>query len=139
MFGEFSASRTYPIRVQNPKGGTSEPIGRELTWKESSKRSGIPVLELRQTEKTSTTHRRRRVAEFDWTLLRKSASLNGFTDIALTFVDYLSISNRDARRFEQLQPDTIRFIQEVERVAGTPVSLIATRFHSRSIIDRRSW
>ena len=68
-----------------------------------------------------------------------SASLNCPTDIALTFADYLSELNAKARRFEQLQAETIRFIQEVERVAGAPVSLIATRFHFRSIIDRRAW
>ena len=131
--------RTYPIRVQSPPGGTSGPIGRELTWKEIAYRSGIPITELRRAEKTSTTGRKRRVAEFDWALLRKAASLNGPTDVALTFVDYLSILNRRARRFEQLQPETIRFVEEVERVAGAPVSLIATRFHFRSIIDRRAW
>ena len=38
----------------------------------------------------------------------------GCMPIALTFVDYLSILNRRARRFEQLQPETIRFIEEVE-------------------------
>lgn len=47
--------------------------------------------------------------------------------------------NREARRFEQLTEDTIRFIEEIERVASAPVSLISTRFDSRSIIDRRSW
>jgi adenylosuccinate synthase len=131
--------RTYPIRVQSPPGGTSGPIGRELTWKEIAYRSGIPITELRRAEKTSTTGRKRRVAEFDWALLRRAASLNGPTDIALTFVDYLSILNRRARRFEQLQRESIRFIEEVERVASAPVSLIATRFHFRSIIDRRAW
>jgi hypothetical protein len=30
-------------------------------------------------------------------------------------------------------------IDLLERVAGAPVSLIATRFHFRSIIDRRAW
>jgi adenylosuccinate synthase len=79
------------------------------------------------------------VAEFDWLLLRKSVSLNGPTDIALTFVDYLDIDNRKARRFEQLTRDTVQFIEEVERVAGAPVSLITTRFDYRSIIDRRAW
>jgi adenylosuccinate synthase len=133
------ATRTYPIRVQNPRGGSSGPMSREISWKEISRRSGIPVAELRRTERTSTTNRRRRVAEFDWPLLRKATSLNGPTDIALTFVDYLSIKNRRARRFEQLQPETIRFIEEVESVAGAPVSLIATRFHFRSFIDRRAW
>jgi adenylosuccinate synthase len=77
--------------------------------------------------------------EFDWELLRRAASLNGPTDVALTFSDYLSVKNRDARRFEQLSEETIRFIEEIERVAGAPVSLISTRFHSRRIIDRRSW
>jgi adenylosuccinate synthase len=133
------ATRTYPIRVQNPRGGSSGPMSREISWKEISQRSGIPIAELRRTERTSTTNRRRRVAEFDWSLLRKATSLNGPTDIALTFVDYLSIKNRRARRFEQLQPETIRFIEEVESVAGAPVSLIATRFHFRSFIDRRAW
>ena len=72
-------------------------------------------------------------------LLRKAASLNGPTDIALTFTDYISIKNRNARRYEQLTQETIRLIEEIERVAGAPVSLIATRFHYRSIIDRRAW
>lgn len=40
---------------------------------------------------------------------------------------------------EQLTEETIRFIEEIERVAAAPVSLISTRFHTRSIIDRRAW
>lgn len=54
-------------------------------------------------------------------------------------MDYLDKKNEAARRFEQLTPDTIKFIEEVERVAGAPVSLIVTRFHFRSVIDRRAW
>ncbi len=91
------------------------------------------------SRKGSVSKKRRRVGEFDWELLRRAAKINGATDIALTFVDYLDIKNRNARRFDQLRPDTIRFIEEVERVAGAPVSLISTRFHVRSVIDRRSW
>jgi len=44
-----------------------------------------------------------------------------------------------ARRFEQLTRETINFVEEIERVSGAPVSLISTRFHYRSIIDRRIW
>lgn len=128
--------RTYPIRVE---GKYSGPMSQEIDWAEVARRSGISPEELEANEKTSTTRRRRRVSEFDWVLLRKSASLNAPTDIALTFADYLNISNREARRFEQLTEDSIRFIEEVERVAQAPVSLISTRFHSRSIIDRRAW
>lgn len=130
--------RTYPIRVQSPPGGTSGPL-RTISWSEISRRSGIPVSELRASERTSTTHRRRRVGEFDWALLRRASLLNGATDIALTFTDYISVENRKANRFDQLSPETIRFIDEVERVAGVPVTMVATGFNKRSVIDRRAW
>lgn len=77
------------------------------------------------------------MAEFDWELLRKSAFLNRPTDIALA--DYISISNRSAKRFEQLTPETINMIEEIEHVTRPRVSLIGTGFNSRSIIDRRDW
>jgi adenylosuccinate synthase len=132
--------RTYPIRVQNPSAtASSGPMSQEITLTEISRRSGISLSELQKTETTSTTGRKRRISEFDWGLLRRAAFLNAPTDIALTFVDYLNKANQDARRFEQLTDETLRFIQEVERVAGAPVSLISTRFHTRSIIDRRAW
>jgi adenylosuccinate synthase len=132
--------RSYPIRVQSPsRTRTSGPMSRNLTWREISRRSGIPEAELRRTERTSTTNRKRRVGEFDWNLFRRAVSLNGPSDIALTFADYISITNRDASRFEQLTKETIQFIEELERVASAPVSLISTRFESRSIIDRRAW
>ena len=112
--------RTYPIRVQSPpgKGRTSGRISQEISFAVISERSGIPLSELLTTETTSTTRRKRRVGEFDWELLRRSASLNSPTDIALTFADYLTIENRKARRFEQLEKETIYFIEEIERVAG---------------------
>ncbi len=131
--------RTYPIRVGNPKGATSGPMSRSLSLREISKRSGKDLKELQKTEITSTTHRKRKFGEFDWVLLRKAALLNRPTDIALTFADYLNANNGNARRFEQLDRETISFIHEVERVAGARVSLIATGFNTRSIIDRRSW
>ena len=133
--------RTYPIRVQNPDkpGQHSGPIGREISYETLSDRSGIPVDELKGTEITTTTKRQRRLAEFNWALLRHAVSLNGPTDIALSFADYIDKKNKDARRFEQLTLPTIQFIEEIERVASAPVSLISTRFEKRSIIDRRNW
>ncbi len=131
--------RTFPIRVESPTKGTSGPMRSETAWSEVERRAGAEPGEFQTKEFTSTTNRQRRVGEFDWSLLRKSAALNGPTDVALTFADYLSVKNRDARRFEQLTMETMRFVEEVERVACAPVSLITTRFHSRSIIDRRNW
>ncbi|MFH1674683.1 MAG: adenylosuccinate synthetase [Pseudomonadota bacterium] len=131
--------RTYPIRVQSPAGGDSGFMSQEITWSEVSRRSKISLPRLQKAEITSTTHKSRRVAEFDWGLLRKSALLNGVTDIALTFADYLSELNQKAMRFDQLHGNTINFIEEIERVAEAPVSLIATGFNDRSVIDRRCW
>jgi adenylosuccinate synthase len=127
--------RTYPIRV----GGDSGPMSQEISFKEIAHRSGLSFAKLKKTERTSTTNKDRRVGEFDWEQLRRSTVLNGPTDLALTFVDYIQKSNTEARRFEQLTIDTINFVEEVERVSGVPVSLISTRFHFRSIIDRRAW
>jgi adenylosuccinate synthase len=133
--------RTYPIRVANPgiDGQTSGPMASPVTYEELSERSGIPIEPLMKIETTTTTRRQRRVAAFDWEQLRRSTFLNGPTDIALTFVDYLDIENRKAFRFEQLTPETLRFIEEVERVSGVPVSLISTNFSWRNVIDRRAW
>jgi adenylosuccinate synthase len=128
--------RTYPIRVAGKSGDL--PAG-EITYEELSKRSGIPVDELKGTELTTTTRRQRRIGEFDWEQLRRSCVLNGPTDIALTFVDYISVGNRNAFRFEQLNPETVRFVEEVERVAGVPVSMLSTKFGWRNVIDRRAW
>ena len=127
--------RTYPIRV----GGPSGPLSSELTYKDLASRSGVDEEELHRIEKTTTTGRPRRFGEFDWSMFRRAVQLNGPTDLALTFVDYLTIKNRDAFRYEQLSEDTLRFVEEVERVSGRPVSLISTAFNWRNVIDRRNW
>lgn len=131
--------RSYPIRVGNPPAGTSGDMAQEISWEVIAERSGIPLEKLLEVEVGSTTHRPRRVGEFEWALFRKACSINGPTDIALSFADYLRVENENARRFEQLHDGTIRFVEELERVAGAPVSLISTRFHARSIIDHRMW
>ena len=131
--------RTYPIRVKSPKGKDSGPMSQKVTWAEVERRAGFPMGHLSGLEKGSVSGNLRRVGEFDWTLLRKAASLNAPTDVAITFADYIKKENENARRFEQLTIPTIRFIEEVERVAAAPVTLISTRFHIRSIIDRRAW
>lgn len=127
--------RTYPIRV----GGPSGDMAYEVELETIHERSGIPLDELKRTETTTTTKRARRIAEFDWVQFKESVQLNGPTDIALTFVDYFSVENRAAYRFEQLTPETISFVEEIERVSGRPVSLLSTDFNWRNVIDRRAW
>jgi adenylosuccinate synthase len=133
-------TRTYPIRVQNPPKGTSGPFeSTEITWREVAKRSGVSQKELEECEISTVSRHPRRVAEFGWSLFRRSCELNSPTDIALTFVDYLWKENRKARRFEQLGKETIAMIDQIQSCAGAPVSLISTRFEYRCIIDRRTW
>ncbi len=142
--------RPTPIRVADPKGKdnkTSGALKHETQFETVANMAGLLPDDVKNAEKTSTTGRDRRVGWFDWELLRKSCLLNTPTDIALTFADYLSAENQHARRFEQLNKDTIKFIEEIERVSQAPVSLINTRFPRdlrerfdlRTVIDRRNW
>lgn len=134
--------RRYPIRVKNPVGGTGTSgdfYSTELTLKEITRRSGFPLAKLKEIEQSSVSKKQRRIAEFSWDLFRRACELNTPTDIALTFADYISFKNQKARRYDQLTPDATKFIDELERCAGVPVSLISTRFAHRAIIDRRNW
>ncbi len=131
--------RTYPIRVESPLQGSSGPLKSDIEWKVIAERSGIPVEELQKKEKTSTTKKKRRVSEFCWDQFHKSCLLNMPTDIALTFVDYFSVENRECCRFDQLSLETKEFCNELEKVAGCRVSLFSSNFHFQAMIDRRSW
>jgi adenylosuccinate synthase len=129
------AFRSYPIRV----GGESGPMGREITWDTVARRSGLSADLLVSNERGSVSGNPRRVAEFSWSQLRQSARLNGATDLALTFADYLDARNRGARRFSQLTDWTIEMINEMESVAAAPVSFVSANFDGRGPIDRRLW
>lgn len=129
------AFRAYPIRV----GGESGPMGREITWDMVARRSGLPPDILIGTERGSVSGNARRVAEFSWSQLRRSARINGATDLALTFADYINARNRGARRFSQLTDETVEMVYEMESVAAAPVSFVSAGFDSRGPIDRRLW
>lgn len=129
-------TRTYPIRV----GGSSGPfLSTELDMHIIANRSGLNAEDLIKKEVTTTTGKNRRIAEFSWSMFRKACELNSPTDIALTFVDYISCKNINARRYHNLTEDTHRIIEEIESCSGVKVSLISTTFDYRAIIDRRNW
>lgn len=128
-------TRTYPIRV----GGKSGDMNRPIDAQTIADRSGLAVEQIEKTEVGTVSGKKRRIAEFDWEQVRRAAVLNGATDIALSFSDYISELNQRARRYQQLTTETRDFIEGIERVANAPVSLISTRFEARGIIDRRTW
>ncbi len=124
--------RVLPIRVGGPSGW----MGRELEWSEVSERSGIPLEELIEAEKGTVSNRLRRIAEFDWGQLRRATELNGATDIALTFVDYLGVENRRATDYGGLNERAQEFIRRVEAVAGVPVTLVSKAFADGGVLER---
>lgn len=142
--------RPTPIRVADPDGDEGHSSGelKGLTsFREIAEQSGLHRETLEKNEVTSTTGRDRKVGKFDWELFRRSCSLNAPTDLVLTFADYIDADNVKARRFGRLSQETQKFIEDLERVALVPVSMISIRFprseeerqDPRSIIDRRTW
>lgn len=84
--------RTYPIRV----AGNSGPMKNEITWDELNRRTGGGI----KAEKTTVTHKIRRIAEWDDELFEKSCLMNAPTQIALTFADYIDPEVAHAVSFE---------------------------------------
>lgn len=73
--------RTYPIRV----AGNSGPMKNEVTWDYLSEALNKEIT----PEKTTVTHKVRRIAQWDKDLFRNACLLNAPTEIALTFADYI--------------------------------------------------
>lgn len=123
--------RTYPIRV----AGNSGPMcGKELTWKEVTKRSKYPHP---LQEQTTVTKRTRRVCEFDMKLVKEAALVNRPTQIALTFVDYIDHANYGIKKWNKLTHSAREFIADIEEATETSVTLIKTGPDITHMIDLR--
>lgn len=88
--------RTYPIRVAGPSG-PFYPDSEEIAWADIGVDS--------ERERTTVTKKIRRVATWSQKQLWDACRINGVTDVALTFVDYLDA--RAAGRTEALESDAI--------------------------------
>lgn len=108
-------ARTYPIRVAGPSG----PLEGELTWEYISERVGRPTSEL-----TTVTKKTRRIAEWNEPLFLRACAVNGATQIALTFTDYLDpqIEGKD-----EMTDRVKSFVDYLESITeGVPVRFIGT-------------
>lgn len=124
--------RTYPIRV----GGTSGYMGRPVDAGAIAERSRLDVLAIQNTEVGTVSRKPRRIAEFDLGQVRRAAALNGATEIAVTFADYISASNVHAGSYEDLTSETRDFVLRVEQVTGQPVAMISSGPHRTNMIER---
>lgn len=127
--------RTYPIRV----AGNSGPMRDEITWDELNKRmKGCGYTGTLVPEKTTVTHKVRRIAEWDDSLFRQSCILNAPTEFAITFADYIdpSLYGCDEASNVLDSPLLVKFLSEhmtddeMEQIAyiGTgPGTVISTK------------
>lgn len=102
-------ARTYPIRV----AGNSGPLEDEITWNEISRRVGRKV-----EERTTVTNKIRRIGKWDSKLFIKAVRLNGPTEIALTFLDYLYPKDTGKVTMDNLSRESQEFIDFVETLSA---------------------
>lgn len=125
-------ARTFPIRV----AGNSGPFwhdSREISWADL----GIDENQ----ERTTVTKKVRRVATFSYQQIRHACLVNGATEIALMFADYLAPELRDAAGAITAQEFSVYdrvgpMVDRIEDETQTPVSMIGTG--PATILDRAS-
>jgi adenylosuccinate synthase len=120
--------RTYPIRV----AGNSGPFwvdGPEIEWGDI----GVDP----QSERTTVTKKIRRVAEFSYRQLEEANILNGPTEIALTFGDYIAPELAGETTWPDHPVDGLAklydMIDNIEDLTGVPVTMVGTGPHT--VID----
>lgn len=136
--------RPYPIRVGDAFNEQGEKIGTsgsyadsaELSWEEIAERGGIPFEEI--SEFTTVTKKLRRVFEIDWDRLRAMVAINGVTQIALNFANYIDWEIKGKSEEMDLTPKVLAFMQKVQLEVGVPVTLVGTGAKDNEIIDLRS-
>lgn len=103
--------RAFPIRV----AGDSGPLANETSWQIISKEGNFRTQLI---EKTTVTHKVRRVAYFSSEIVRKAISANNPTKIFLNHVDYLSYNDHE------LTFKVHQFIMNVEKELGKRIDYI---------------
>lgn len=106
------AIRTFPIRV----AGDSGPLENEVDWQTVSRESGA---ELSFEEKTTVTHRVRRVARFSPMIVKEAINANKPNVLVLNHLDYIDYSNKNGTSLSNLQK---KFVREVEYLLNHEVN-----------------
>jgi adenylosuccinate synthase len=89
-------------------------------------------------EHGTVTGRRRRIGEFDFEMAKRSAMINGATQITITCLDRLFKGSSGAKSYGQLPADAKAFIERIESELKVPVTLISTGRDIGNVIDLRS-
>jgi adenylosuccinate synthase len=115
--------KAYPTRVGEG------PFSTEMS-RESSDRLGIQ-------EFGTVTHRQRRIGDWDGTMARYSAMINGCTQAAITGIDKVDQDCFGVTEYGKLSKKAKDFLARAEEDIGAPVTLISTGPDVSQIIDLR--
>ncbi len=111
---------TFPIRVAGEQAGQLE---HEINWDQLQKESNYPH---QIEERTSVTHKIRRVGRFEWENACKALKINKPTRIAINGLDYLNVLNRGAQRWDDLTIDAKGFVERLYKISQIPCSFLGT-------------
>lgn len=117
----IGAMRPYPIRVAGDSGPTGSE---ELTWAEVERRAGVPEGTFKEI--TTVTKRVRRVFEFSHEWFKKTAMINRFTGIGLTFADYICAEDYGVSEWNKLSQKTKDWVAVFEEEYNIPIVWIST-------------
>ncbi len=85
----------------------------------------------------TVTGRRRRIGHFDFEFAKRSAMINGATQIALTCIDRLFKDAAGAKKWEDLPAAAKSHVEKIENEVGVPVTIISVGVNQEDIIDLR--
>lgn len=108
--------RTYPIRVAGPSGPFA-PGSAEINWRDLNVDESL--------ERTTVTKKVRRVATFSLSQVVEAAAVNGATEIALTFADYVQ-PDLYGKEHGKLDKKLRSMIRDIQRWTGLPVTMLGT-------------
>lgn len=116
--------RAFPIRV----AGNSGPLINEIDWRTVSVESGAGEY---FDERTSVTHKLRRVARFDPIIVRDALLANRADVIVMNHLDYLDYSHHGQSELSSVQ---LTFVNQVECSIGQRLNFLGN--DGRSMIVR---
>jgi len=107
--------RTFPIRVAGDQAG---PMENEIDWEQLRVESGYPYpIE----ERTSVTHKVRRVARFDHELAQKAILHNRPTRLAINGLDLIDFKNVGIGTIREVTSKTRLFLDAISSTLRTTI------------------
>jgi len=86
----------------------------------------------------TVTGRARRIGYWDPKMARYSAMINGATEAAITGLDRIDPAVTGVHEYEKLTEPVRRFIEQAEKDAGIPFTLLSTGPGQNDIVDLRN-